>query len=66
MHCHSYRKEDLITDGKRCALIQNGVEMLTRITGSDCMLGALCAATAAVEDNQFIASVAAVVSKLGL
>jgi hydroxyethylthiazole kinase len=55
-------EEDLITDGKRCALIQNGVEMLTRITGAGCMLGALCAATAAVEDDKFIASIAAVVS----
>jgi hydroxyethylthiazole kinase len=55
-------EEDLITDGKRCAIIKNGVEMLTRITGAGCMLGALCAATAAVEDDKFIASIAAVVS----
>jgi hydroxyethylthiazole kinase len=55
-------EEDLITDGKRSALVQNGVEMLTKITGAGCMLGALCAATAAVEADKFIASIAAVVS----
>jgi hydroxyethylthiazole kinase len=38
---------DVITDGERVAWTHNGVELLTKITGAGCMLGALCAATAA-------------------
>lgn len=55
-------KEDYITDGKRSAIIQNGVEMFTRITGSGCMLGALCGATAGCEEDKFISCVAAILS----
>lgn len=55
-------REDVITDGIRTALIQNEVEMLTKITGAGCMLGALCAATSAVEKDKFISSIAAVAS----
>lgn len=55
-------KEDVITDGIRHALIQNEVEMLTKITGAGCMLGALCSATAAVEEDKFIAAISAVAS----
>lgn len=55
-------REDVITDGTRSVLIQNEVEMLTKITGAGCMLGALCAATAAVEEDKFIAAICAVTS----
>lgn len=55
-------KEDVVTDGSRLAIIKNSVPMLTRITGAGCMLGALCAAAAAVEKDKFIAGVSAVVS----
>jgi hydroxyethylthiazole kinase len=41
-------KADLVTDGERMVRIHNGAEMLTKITGAGCMLGALCASTAAV------------------
>jgi hydroxyethylthiazole kinase len=40
-------KIDIITDGSRILRVRNGTEMLTRITGAGCMVGALCAATAA-------------------
>jgi len=40
-------KADVVTDGERLVRIHNGVEMLTKITGAGCMLGAICAATAA-------------------
>jgi hydroxyethylthiazole kinase len=53
-------KEDVITDGERTVLVLNDVEMLTKITGAGCMLGALCAATVAVEEDMFIAAVGAV------
>ncbi|EIM73029.1 hydroxyethylthiazole kinase [Nitritalea halalkaliphila LW7] len=37
-------KVDIITDGKRVAYVQNGHEVMTRITGAGCMLGALLTA----------------------
>lgn len=55
-------KEDIVTNGQNTAIVQNGVEMLTKITGAGCMLGALCAATVAVETNALVAAIAAVVS----
>ena len=36
-------KEDIITDGKRVAFIKNGTEKLGKVTGTGCMLGAICA-----------------------
>ena len=40
-------RADVVPAGKRLALVHNGVELLTKITGAGCMLGALCGATAA-------------------
>ena len=40
-------KADVITDGKLLARVDNGSEMLTKITGAGCMVGALCGAAAA-------------------
>ena len=36
-------KTDLITDGKQMIFVKNGTPMLTTVTGTGCMLGALCA-----------------------
>lgn len=55
-------EKDYISDGKRVAIISNGVEMLTKVTGAGCMLGALCGATAAVEEDKFVAAIAAVLA----
>lgn len=55
-------REDFITDGTRSATIQNGTEMLTKITGAGCMLGALCAATAGASQDKFISTVTALLS----
>jgi hydroxyethylthiazole kinase len=41
-------KVDVISDGDHLARIYNGVDMLKKITGSGCMVGALCGAAAAV------------------
>lgn len=54
--------EDIITDGKRTAIVQNGVEMLTKVTGAGCMLGALCAAAVGAEEDYFVATINAVLS----
>ena len=37
-------KTDIVTDGARYALIRNGTPQLTTVTGTGCMLGALCGA----------------------
>ncbi len=37
-------KTDIVTDGRRTLLIKNGCEFLSRVTGTGCMLGAICAA----------------------
>lgn len=50
---------DTVSDGQRTALISNGHPLLTRITGSGCMVGALVAATAAVARDTFIGTVTA-------
>lgn len=55
-------KEDYITDGVRSAIIQNGTEMLTKVTGAGCMVGALCGGTAAVSEDKFISAVTAILS----
>jgi len=36
-------KTDLVTDGSQTRLIQNGTPQLSTVTGTGCMLGALCA-----------------------
>lgn len=51
---------DLVTDGTRSARIANGDVLLTKVTGGGCALGAVIAAFAAVEDDPFVATVAAV------
>ena len=35
-------KTDIVTDGTRYALIRNGTPQLAAVTGTGCMLGALC------------------------
>ncbi len=51
---------DLVTDGTRTARVANGDVLLTKVTGGGCALGAVMAAFAAVEDDTFAATVAAV------
>ena len=52
-------KHDIITDGRRTCLVDNGSDMLSLITGSGCMAGALVAATVAVADDRVISAAAA-------
>ncbi|WP_068325848.1 hydroxyethylthiazole kinase [Janibacter terrae] len=49
---------DLVTDGRRSARISSGTPLLTRVTGTGCLLGALTAAHLAVA-TPFVAAVAA-------
>ncbi|MGI6226533.1 MAG: hydroxyethylthiazole kinase [Peptococcales bacterium] len=53
---------DVVTDGERTCLIENGTPMLTLITGSGCMVGALTAATAGVNEDKFLTTVSGVLA----
>ncbi len=53
---------DVITDGERVVKIANGTEMFTKISGAGCMVGALCAATAAVCKDYLLAAAAAIMA----
>lgn len=56
-------KEDLIVDGEKAYLISNGDPMLSDITGTGCMLGALCSAyLAAGRDRSTAAAILGTVS----
>ncbi len=55
-------KVDIVTDGQRACLIENGTEMLTRITGAGCMAGALVAGFCGAYEDAFGATVAALLT----
>lgn len=57
-------KTDIVTDGKRVIYIKNGTKKLASVTGTGCMLGALCAVFLSVADA-LLASVSAA-SLLGI
>ena len=50
---------DLILDGEREVRLDRGTPMLTRVTGTGCLLGALTAACAAVHPDPLEAALAA-------
>jgi hydroxyethylthiazole kinase len=52
-------KEDIVTDGNETWLIANGDAILTKVTGTGCLLSSVLGAFAAVEKNFVHASVAA-------
>ncbi|PZG45840.1 hydroxyethylthiazole kinase [Listeria ivanovii] len=56
------RAVDVISDGKRYAKVANGSELLPRITGSGCLLSAICGSFIAVEKDVFQACVEACAS----
>ena len=55
-------KTDIITDGVRTCLIDNGTPMLALITGAGCMTGALTAAAAGVCEDKLVSTVAAIMA----
>ena len=57
---------DLVTDGKKCYVIRNGSPLMSRITGTGCMLSALAAAYAVANPDNVTESVAASVCLMGL
>ncbi|AWC27354.1 hydroxyethylthiazole kinase [Bacillus cytotoxicus] len=52
-------KEDIVTDGKRTVIIRNGHPILTKVTGTGCLLTSVMGAFVAVEQDYVKAAVAA-------
>ncbi|MCW9133461.1 hydroxyethylthiazole kinase [Bacillus paramycoides] len=52
-------QEDIVTDGERTILIRNGHSILTKVTGTGCLLTSVIGAFAAVEKDYVKAAVAA-------
>lgn len=50
---------DIITDGQRMAKIENGDQMMCKVTGLGCTASSLLGAFAAVESDRFVAAVSA-------
>ncbi|MPV87214.1 hydroxyethylthiazole kinase [Georgenia ruanii] len=50
---------DHLTDGRRVVRVANGTELLTRVTGTGCALGALMAGFCAVVEDPLLAATAA-------
>nr|WP_297705836.1 hydroxyethylthiazole kinase [uncultured Butyrivibrio sp.] len=44
-------EKDIVTDGKNTAFVSNGTPMMSQITGTGCMLGAICACFLAKEKS---------------
>ena len=59
-------KQDLITDGEKSCLISNGHAMMSRITGSGCMLTCLLGAYLAANTEDFFTACVAAVAAMGL
>ncbi len=53
-------KQDVITDGKKCYLINNGSELLTKVTGAGCLLSSIVAAFLTTGDDIVEAAAGAV------
>ncbi|TBL78270.1 hydroxyethylthiazole kinase [Paenibacillus thalictri] len=52
-------KDDIVTDGETTYKISNGDRLLTKVTGTGCLLTSVIGAFAAVENNLLVASTAA-------
>lgn len=55
-------KEDVATDGQTTYQVQNGHPILTKVTGTGCLLSSIIGAFSAVEQDLLVASVASLVS----
>ncbi|WP_027409141.1 hydroxyethylthiazole kinase [Anoxybacteroides tepidamans] len=55
-------KDDVVTDGQTTYVIQNGHPLLTKVTGTGCLVTSVIGAFAAVEQNLVFAATSALVS----
>ncbi|MBE3596915.1 MAG: hydroxyethylthiazole kinase [Hydrogenibacillus sp.] len=54
--------EDVVTDGERTIIVQNGDPLMSRVTGVGCLLGAVVAAFLSVEGDPFRAAAGALIA----
>ena len=54
-------KDDVITDGAETFIVHNGHPMLTKVTGTGCLLSSIIGAFSAVGDDKVLSSVSALV-----
>lgn len=54
-------KCDIVSDGKKCGIVKNGHEMMSRVVGTGCMAASVIGAFAAVERDLVAAAVSALV-----
>lgn len=59
-------KIDLVADSEKCYVIRNGSAVMSKITGTGCMLSGLCAAFAAANGENVTEAVAAAVCDMGI
>ncbi len=59
-------KRDIITDGKKVYLVDNGCEAMKNITGSGCMLSGLIAAFVSANKSQVLEATLAAVITMGI
>jgi hydroxyethylthiazole kinase len=55
-------KQDFVSDGRRAAVVNNGTDMFSRITGAGCMLGSVIASFMTVHNDYFASSIEGLVS----
>lgn len=58
-------KTDFVSDGLRLAKVDNGVALLSKVTGTGCMTSAITGAYAGASDDMFVAALAGV-SSMGI
>lgn len=59
-------KDDVVCHRSRMAAVHNGEKMMSKITGSGCMLSALCGAFAAVQNDDLFGAVLCAVAEFGV
>lgn len=59
-------KIDLVSDGKKCYVIRNGVKEMSRVTGTGCQLSGLLTAFVSSNMDHFLEASAAAVCTMGL
>ena len=54
--------KDFISDGKRCAILENGTKLLSKVTGTGCMTSALIGAYLGADNDPFISAISGIIS----
>lgn len=59
-------KYDIVSDGNSCCIIKNGHPLMSRVTGTGCMLSAFCAAMCAANPEDIFSAVIVAVCGFGI